>query len=253
MRLGFFDSGVGGLSVLYEAIKLMPFAEFLYYADTDNVPYGIKPKEEVKKLVFKAVEFLVEKKIDALVVACNTATSIAIKELREKYSIPIIGMEPAIKPAVEKTCNKRVLVFATPLTLIEEKFQQLVTKVDKENIIDYLPLPELVEYAEKFNFDNQLISEYLTMKLKNYDINNYGTIVLGCTHFVFYKQIIASKFPNADIIDGNKGTVNHLYKMLDLVENDIQNSKLKINYYTSGREDFDYDYHQYFEILDKIN
>lgn len=253
MKLGFFDSGVGGLSVLYEAIKIIPFTEYLYYADTDNVPYGTKPKEEVKKLVFNAVEFLIDKKIDALVVACNTATSIAIKDLREKYSIPIIGMEPAIKPAVEKTCNKRVLVFATPLTLVEEKFQQLVTKVDKDNIIDYLPLPELVEYAEKFNFDEEIISDYLEFKLKNYNINNYGTVVLGCTHFVFYRNMIALKFPTADIIDGNKGTVNHLFEIIKSKQNNLENSQTKIGYFTSGREDNIFDYNKYFSVLEGID
>ena len=154
MYIGFFDSGIGGLSVLKEALKILPNENYIYYGDTENAPYGTKTKEEVKDLTFRAVEFLDKHKIKALVVACNTATSAAVRELREKYSFPIIGMEPAIKPAVENNQKKgkRVLTLATPLTLKEEKFQSLISKFDVEHIVDMLPAPKLVEFAEKFIF-----------------------------------------------------------------------------------------------------
>ena len=99
--IGVFDSGIGGLTVLKKIIEILPNEKYIYYADTDNVPYGTKPKDEVKKYINQAVEFLISKNVKAIVVACNTATSIAVKELREKYTIPIIGIEPAAKPAVE--------------------------------------------------------------------------------------------------------------------------------------------------------
>ena len=117
MKIGIFDSGIGGLTVLAEALKEIPKGEFIYFADTGNVPYGTKSKEEVKDLVLRAGEFLYSKKIDALVVACNTATSIGIEELRKKYNVPIIGMEPAVKLALNKEDNKKVLVMSTDLTL----------------------------------------------------------------------------------------------------------------------------------------
>ena len=125
MKIGFFDSGIGGLTVLSEALKRLPNHEYLYYADTVHAPYGPKPKEEVREYVFKAIEFLVNEGAQIIVIACNTATSIAVSELRQKYSIPIIGMEPAVKPAIESVENstKRVLVTATPLTLKEEKLK----------------------------------------------------------------------------------------------------------------------------------
>ena len=114
MKIGFFDSGIGGLTVLSEALKRLPNHEYLYYADTDHAPYGPKPKEEVREYVFKAIEFLVNEGAQIIVIACNTATSIAVSELRQKYSIPIIGMEPAVKPAIESVENstKRVLVLS---------------------------------------------------------------------------------------------------------------------------------------------
>ena len=123
MKIGFFDSGIGGLTVLSEALKRLPHHEYLYYADTEHAPYGKRPKEEVLMYVLEAVDFLVQQGAQMIVIACNTATSIAITTLREKYDIPIIGMEPAVKPAIECVSDgsKRVLVTATPLTLKEEK------------------------------------------------------------------------------------------------------------------------------------
>ena len=116
MNIGFFDSGIGGLSVLREALAVLPNENYLYYADTDNTPYGTKTRNEVK-LAFKAVEFLTSRRIKALVIACNAATSASVEDLRKKYDFPIIGMEPAVKPAVTKSLNggKRVLVCLPPL------------------------------------------------------------------------------------------------------------------------------------------
>ena len=107
MKIGFFDSGIGGLTVLSEALKRLPHHDYLYYADTLHAPYGPKPKEEVRGYIFEAIEFLVRKGADIIVIACNTATSIAVNDLREKYQIPIIGMEPAVKPAIEWGSRKR--------------------------------------------------------------------------------------------------------------------------------------------------
>ena len=99
--IGVFDSGIGGLSVLRQIIKLLPNEKYIYYADTDNVPYGLKTKEQILEYVENAIDFLNSKKVKAIVVACNTATSVAIKDVRHDYNIPIIGIEPAIKPAIE--------------------------------------------------------------------------------------------------------------------------------------------------------
>ena len=153
MQIGFFDSGIGGLTVLHQAKRAMPQEDYLYYADTDHVPYGRKTKEEIKQYVQEAVDFIAEQGVKALVVACNTATSVAIKDLRARYSFPILGMEPAVKPAVNDThCTKRILVTATPVTIREEKLQNLLHQVDQHHQVDLLPLPRLVEFAEQGNF-----------------------------------------------------------------------------------------------------
>jgi len=217
MNIGFFDSGIGGLSVLREALALMPNENYLYYADSDNTPYGTKTRDEVKKLAFRAVEFLISKGIKALVIACNTATSASVEDLRKAYDFPIIGMEPAVKPAVARSLNggKRVLVLTTPLTLREVKFRELVTRVDPEHIVDGIPAPKLVELAERFTFDGPEVEEYFRVILPWDKISCYGTIVLGCTHFPFFRDTLARILPQSiDIIDGNRGTVNHLYDVL---------------------------------------
>lgn len=217
MNIGFLDSGIGGLTVLREALSLMPNENYLYYADSDNTPYGTKTKEEVKDLVFRAVEFLISKNIKALVIACNTATSASVEDLRKKYDFPIIGMEPAVKPAVEKNRNggKRVLVLSTPLTLREVKFQDLVARVDTSHIVDMIAAPRLVELAERFVFDGPEVEAYFREILPLDRIGCYGTIVLGCTHFPYFRDVLSRVLPEGiDIIDGNRGTVRHLHEVL---------------------------------------
>ena len=237
MNIGFFDSGIGGLSVLREALALLPNEEYIYYADSDNAPYGTKTKEEVKRLTFDAVKFLNERKIKALVIACNTATSAAVRDLREVYGFPVIGMEPAVKPAVEKNNNggKRVLVLATALTLKEEKFQNLVSRFDAGHIVDMLPAPKLVEFAEKYYFYGPQVSDYINEIIPE-NIDQYGTLVLGCTHFPLFMKALEENIPkNISIIDGNKGTVNHLMEILK--NNDLlsqSDNKGKVSFYRSG-------------------
>ncbi|HHW30220.1 MAG TPA: glutamate racemase [Clostridiaceae bacterium] len=218
MKIGFFDSGIGGITVLREALKLLPYEDYFYYADTLHVPYGMKPKEEVKKHILEAVEYMVGQGLKLLVVACNTATSIAIEDLRKIYRFPVIGMEPAVKQAVDKNgCKgKRILVLATSLTLKEEKFQNLVSKVDQEHIVDYLPLPELVSFAEELEFRPHVIKPYLKEKLSAFEFDNYSTVVLGCTHYPLYYNYFREILPiHVDIIDGSAGTVRHMRNIME--------------------------------------
>ena len=233
--IGIFDSGIGGLTVLNTALKELPSENYIYYADTNHVPYGEKPKEEVRKYILEAASFFQRAEVKALVLACNTATSIAVNELRNNYSFPIIGMEPAVKPAVERTKDKRVLVLATHLTLQEQKFKELVAKVDNEKIVDFLALPELVEFAEQFVFKPETVLPVLHRKFSHLSTDSYGTVVLGCTHFLFFKKIFAEIFsPLTDIIDGNEGTIKHLKNVLSSKNIAAKNGTGKIVYFNSG-------------------
>ncbi len=236
VRIGFFDSGIGGMTVLHQALKFLPNEDYIFYADTLHVPYGEKPKEEVREYIFNAVEFIANQGVKALVVACNTATSIAIEDLRQKYDFPIIGIEPAVKPAVQQCEGKRkkVLVLATNLTLREEKFHNLVKSIDHHDIVDSLPLPGLVEFAENFIFDDERVLPYLRNELSSFDLYQYGTVVLGCTHFPYFEKSLRKVFPeNVDIISGSIGTAKNLRRILE-TKNQINEGSGDILFFQSG-------------------
>ena len=233
--IGIFDSGIGGLTVLSKIIEILPNERYIYYADKDNVPYGTKPKEEIKKYIKEAIEFLISKNVKAIVIACNTATSIAIKELRETYTVPIIGIEPAAKPAVENRGEKRVLIMATPTTIKEEKLKYLLEKLDAKEYVDLVAMPKLVEFAEKGDFDSGEVKEYIEEQLEKFDLDNYSELVLGCTHFPFFKKTLSEVFSKStQIIDGSLGVANRLKDILKKEEL-LGNNSLKIEYYYSGR------------------
>lgn len=231
--IGVIDSGVGGISVLREALKQLPHENFIYYGDSKNAPYGIKDVQEVRNLTFKVVEQLLKMNIKALVVACNTATSAAIEALRKKYkSIPIIGIEPALKPAVELKRKGKIIIMATPMTLSEKKFENLMKKYAEEAEIVKLPCPGLVELIEDGIVEGKEMQDYLRGKLQKYLENDISAFVLGCTHYPFVKNEIAKLVPkDVPIIDGSEGTVLQLKRELkkyDILSNSGGKGKIKI-------------------------
>jgi len=223
--IGFFDSGVGGLSVLKESLKVLPNEDFVYFGDSLNAPYGTKDVNEVKKLTFQAVDFLLDKGVKVIVIACNTATSAAIDALRQKYTdIPIIGIEPALKPAVEISRGKSIIIMATPMTLAEKKFSNLMKLYNKE--VDIIPLPcaGLVELIENGIIEGDQVEKYLEEKLKKFAQIDVAAIVLGCTHYPFIKRELAKIVGRGTIIiDGSIGTVNQLKRKLTF--NNLLNKK----------------------------
>lgn len=216
MRIAFFDSGVGGLTVLAAARQLEPDHEYIYYADSEHAPYGEKSAAAVRKRVVECTDFLISQGIDALVIACNTATAVCIEELRQRYSVPVIGMEPALKPALEGSAKGRVLVLATSLTLQEGKLESLLQKLDSHSRVDRQSMDKLVELAELNYFDSPVVDEYLQNQLSSYKSTHYDAVVLGCTHFIYFKEAISRFFDGqVRVIDGNGGTVRHLFSQLN--------------------------------------
>ena len=209
MKIAFFDSGIGGLSVLAEALRRFSGAEFLYFADEDHVPYGTKSRTEIVRLSLDAVGFLVSRGADAVVVACNTATSAAISELRGAFSVPVIGMEPAVKLAADSFGSRPTLLIATPLTIAGEKLARLVGRLECETWS--LPLPRLVEFAQDLEFDSPAVRAYLQGELAKFELARLGSLVLGCTHFNYFKDVLREILPpHVRIIDGIDGTLNRL-------------------------------------------
>jgi glutamate racemase len=235
--IGFFDSGVGGISVLKETLKVLPNENFIYFGDSANAPYGIKSVNEVKELTFNSVEFLIKKNVKAIVIACNTATSAAIIDLRDKYeaSMPIIGVEPALKPAVELHREGKIIIMATPMTLAESKFKNLMDNYADVSDILPLPCPGLVELIENGNTDGEEVKAYLTKMVKPYEKEGIAAVVLGCTHYPFIKESLKAVLNlSVPIIDGSLGTARQLERQL--VEYNIKNntdSKGKVEIFNS--------------------
>lgn len=215
MRIAVFDSGIGGLTVLRQALTALPDDVFLYYADTRNAPYGVKPKAEVEAHVLDAADFLADRQIDALVVACNTATAVAIQALRARLPFPVIGMEPAVKPALEQNTGKKIMVFATSLTLRASKLDTLIRNLGQGNNVSRRALDRLVTFAEAFEFDTPDLRAYLDRVLADVPWHDYESVVLGCTHFLFYRRLLQARAgPDLRVLDGNQGTVNQLARVL---------------------------------------
>jgi glutamate racemase len=247
------------MTVLHEALRFLPNEDYIYYADSLHVPYGEKPKEEVRQYIFDAVDFIADQGVKALVIACNTATSIAAESLRKKYDFPILGIEPAVKPAVQK-CEgtpKKVLVLATHLTLKEEKFHNLVKTVDHHDIVESLSLPGLVRFAENFDFSEDRVLPYLRDQLSHLDLKQYGTVVLGCTHFPYFDNILRKMFiEDVEIISGSIGTAKNLRQILKS-RNQLNGGTGDISFYRSGYKVEDEtaltNYKKLLEMLDQKN
>ncbi len=239
MKIGIFDSGIGGLSVLHEAYHQLPGEEFIFYADTEHVPYGLKTPEKIIGYAKEITQFLLSKGAEAIVVACNTATSVAIRELRRCYDIPILGMEPAVKPAVEGTKGRRIMVIATPVTIKEDKLRDLLHRVDVDHRVEILAMPRLVEFAEREEFDSEEVLGYIRDQFGAFDRSRYCALVLGCTHFNYFKPLYREYFgEEVLLIDGNSGTVRHLAEVLGLSINNDHNMLWSdtAKYYFSGKE-----------------
>ena len=216
LPIAVIDSGVGGISVLRELVRLMPNERFLYFGDSKNAPYGSRSRAEVLDITRRNLDTLRARGIKALVIACNTATSAAAKTLRaENPDLPIIGIEPAVKPAAFLGDAPRVLVMATPLTLREEKFRELVARFTHRAQVISLPCPGLVELIEAGHLDDAPIDEYLSSLFAPFLEEHIDAVVLGCTHYPHVRDAIARHLPpHVVILDGGEGTARETLRRL---------------------------------------
>lgn len=216
-----FDSGVGGISVLRELVRLMPHERYLYYGDSANAPYGTRTAQQVQALTQTAVEYLMSRGIKALVVACNTATAAAIAHLREKYpEFIIIGIEPALKPAVMRFPAGTVGIMATPVTLQGEKLEKLIRQNPHPDI-RMIPAPGLVELVEAGLGDTPQMDAFLKPILEPYK-GKLDALVLGCTHYPFAQGAICRVLGEKTVLfDGGAGTARETKRRL--MEADLLN------------------------------
>lgn len=209
--IGVFDSGVGGIGTLAALRRELPQERFLFFGDTANAPYGTKTREEVMACVSRIMDHLLSQDVKAVVIACNTATAVAAAELRAKYELPIIGIEPALKPASEIRREGSILVMATPMTLKLEKFRALYERYGEGAIP--LPCPGLMELVEREADDEA--RRYLLELFSPYDLTKVDAVVLGCTHYVFLRPLLKEILPpTVSLLDGNEGTARQLRRVL---------------------------------------
>ena len=211
-----FDSGVGGVSVLRELLKLMPNERYLYFGDSANAPYGTRPTSEVRDLTLAAADMLMARGVKALVVACNTATAAAIIDLRAKYTDKIIiGIEPALKVAADHFPGGEVGVMATPVTLREEKFDVLLHRFTDSCTVHKIPAPglvELVEHGKALSAEAEALLSPLLLPYRD----KLDAVVLGCTHYPFAAPVIGKLLGSKTaLLDGGPGTARQTKRRLE--------------------------------------
>jgi len=188
--IGIFDSGIGGLPIAQKVRELLPSEDIIYVADTAFAPYGEKSEAEILQRAIQVVEFLLSKNVKAIVVACNTATMVAIKTLRERYDVPFIGVEPGVKPAAIQTKTGVIGVLATEKTLSSHAFDALAKRVAGNVQMEIQPSPKLVHLVENLQLDfdqaHKAVREYVEPLM----IKGADTIILGCTHFAHLTPVI---------------------------------------------------------------
>ena len=213
--IGFFDSGVGGVSVLHEARQLLPNEHFLFYGDNLHAPYGPRSLEDIRALCAAGINRLFERDVKAIVIACNTATSAYAEIVRAAHpELPIVGMEPALKPAHFARHGGQVIVLATDATLRLQKFERLMNRYGSDVIT--VVGQGLVELVESGKARSQEAENRLKELLAPYQALQIDAIVLGCTHYPFLRDPIQRLFPRADIFDGLNGTARRLKYLLDV-------------------------------------
>ncbi|TGK55231.1 glutamate racemase [Leptospira wolffii] len=216
-KIGVMDSGMGGLSVLKELLALPYRAEFFYYGDLENAPYGERSSSDVLELTRNVCRFFLSRNVDAILLACNTATSAAARTLRSELEVPVFGMEPAIKPALSDRPGEKIALLATSVTHREEKLQGLKADLGAEDRILHLNCDGLASSVDQGDLGaaRKILERILRIPME-FGIRG---LVLGCTHYIFLKHEIMSLYPEAILYDGNGGTVRHLVKSLGLDEN----------------------------------
>lgn len=214
--IGVFDSGVGGLSVLREMWRQLPDEDTFYFADTAHCPYGSRSAQEIRDLSVRIAHFLVQRGAKVIVVACNTASAAALHHLRERFSVPIVGMEPAVKPAAERTRAGKVGVIATEVTFQGELFARLLQRYANGVEVLTQACPGLVQQVEAGKLEDAETDRLLRLYLQPMAEAGIDSLVLGCTHYPFLREAIVRVVgPDVEIIDPAPAVARQTARVLD--------------------------------------
>lgn len=214
--IGVFDSGVGGLSVLRHLRETLPGEDFLYVADSAYAPYGARTPQQIRERTFKIADFLVQRGAKLLVVACNTATAAAVAELRQRHALPVVAMEPGIKPAVERTRSGVIGVLATAGTLESARFFSLVSRHAGSADVITQPCPGLVERIEANDLRSPATRQLLQSCLEPLLARGADVVVLGCTHYPFLRPLVEELVgPDIAVLDTGAAVAKEVVRRLE--------------------------------------
>lgn len=236
--IGVIDSGVGGLTVVQELMRQLPKERFIYLGDTLRCPYGPRPAEEVRKFTFEMVDFLLEKDIKMIVIACNTATAFALKELQEELNIPVVGViKPGARAAIKATKNRNVAIIGTEGTIGSDAYPQALHKINSNLIVTSLACPQFVPMVEQGIVEGEEVLEVVEKTLAPLQVNQkIDTLILGCTHYPLLESTIQTVMgPNVALISSSEETAREASTILE-VHNllNTKNRQQKHQFYSTG-------------------
>lgn len=233
--IGIFDSGVGGLTVLREVEKLLPFEDIVYFGDTARVPYGNKSKSTIIKFSRESAGFLKRKRVKMIVAACNTSSALALENLKKSSNIPVLGViEAGVKKAVAVTRKKRIAVIGTKSTIKSNSYQKLIAKENKSIKVYSKSCPFFVPLVEEGILNGRIVKEAVKMYLKGLKDKGIDVIILGCTHYPLLKHQISSYLRGVVVIDSAKevaGYAKSILKSKNLLSG--KGRKPKVEFYLS--------------------
>ncbi|MBN1989967.1 MAG: glutamate racemase [Bacteroidales bacterium] len=237
-KIGVFDSGAGGLTVLKELVKAMPHCSYLYFADSANCPYGNKPQDEIVALSTRITRFLLSKGCDLIVVACNTATAAAIDHLRASFGVPFVGMEPAVKPAAIRTKTNSIGVLATAGTFKGRLYKETSKRYAAEVAVCYQVGEGLVELVEQGKAESDEADALLRKYVDPMLVRGIDELVLGCTHYPFFIPALRRILPSSvEIVDPSPAVAKQAVRLLNGVSIAGCNSRShepSVAFYSSG-------------------
>ena len=230
-RIGVFDSGIGGMTVLKSLQQRLPEAHFVYYADSQNAPYGALDGGTLLAYSERIVQYLIRREVDLIVVACNTVTTEVIDQLRALYPLPFVGIEPAIKPATRGAQNKSIGVLATARTLQSKGYQRTRDEYAKSFKVIERPGIGLVEEIEKGVFDSPELIRLVQSFVDDFERHPIHTLVLGCTHYILIKPLFERLFATpVTLLDANEAVARRTQEIAKPAEEVFK----RVECYTSG-------------------
>ena len=238
--IGVFDSGLGGVSVLREAIRILPHEDFIYYGDNRNAPYGDRTEQEITNLTMHCAHALARCGAKAILIACNTATATCIEQIRSDLNIPVVSVEPAIKPACMQPGNGKILMMATQATTHLKRYLALQARMPNPARVINIPCPGLVERIERGIFGEDAFDDLLDQYLSAYHTMQIDGIVLGFTHYIFIRDAIKRYAAmhlhgTCTLFDGNAATVYQLKRVLEAQRLlNVGTASGNITFHTSG-------------------